>query len=102
MTTISKAKKTPPKFEDRVRFNWGYHDAAQAFREGWGVEKNFGFGPAIRILLPVDVLSQHPDGVYAEGWIRGYCDARDGKDTTSSESAWEEAEANGDVGNRFN
>ena len=77
------------RFDDCTRFNWGYHDAAQAVREGWAVPtRNFGFGPTVKVNSPEDVLKTHHDKSYAEGWIRGYRDAKDGKYSDSSEEAW--------------
>lgn len=94
--TATKTKQS--KFSNQQRFNWGYHDAAQVVREGWNTrEKNFGFGPAIKINEAIDVSTYHPDESYAEGWMRGYRDALEGKDTTSSEQAWNDAIVSGDA-----
>lgn len=77
-----------PKFEARVRFNWGFHDAAQVVRENWQ-SRNFGFGPGLKVKKPEDVLEQHEDSHYAHGWIRGYYEALGGiSKCESSESAW--------------
>ena len=83
-------KKTlKSKFCDQTRFGWGYHDAVQSVQEGWdNSNKNYGFGPAIKITCPNDVLVYHDDLVYAEGWIRGYYAAKDKQDTMDSERAW--------------
>jgi len=83
-------KRRTEKFEDRIRFNWGYHDAVQAVRNDWDKpERNFGFGSAIADLTnPEKVLANHPDGVYAHGWVAGYYDAKGGRNTESSAAAW--------------
>jgi len=68
-TTIDKAQT---KFEPRVRFNWGFHDAvADCERK---VRKD---------------VSNHFDAIYAEGYERGR-EAYNviGVKAVSSESAW--------------
>lgn len=96
-----KARVTS-KFENRVRFNWGFHDAVQVVREGWQ-RKNYGFGPALKIESPEDVLARHFDRVYARGWIMGYYEAvgrqSGGADLNnmSSEVAWNDAMRQGKV-----
>ena len=82
-------------FENRVRFNWGYHDAAQAVREGWAnPEHNFGFarqGVMASLTCVADVLAKHFDSDYAQGWQQGLFDAQDGTyeaNGKSSEMAW--------------
>jgi hypothetical protein len=93
-----KTRKTrkAEKFENRVRFNWGYHDAAQAVREGWDCpEKNFGFaiGGTMGAITSIrDVLVKHFDKTYAQGWQAGYHDAQDGiyeARGRNSEEAWQ-------------
>lgn len=90
---MKRAAKKKEKFENRVRFNWGYHDAAHAVRQGWAnPERNFGFGPALAGLESVaDILARHHDKVYAQGWQAGYIDAKDGMYEArgqNSEEAW--------------
>ena len=77
------------QFEDRVRFNWGFHDAAQVVREGWEGQ-NYGFiGTALNITKPEDELEQHQDKAYAHGWYFGYYEALGGVSSCeSSEGAW--------------
>ncbi len=83
-------------FDDRVRFNWGYHDAAQAVREGWdSPERNYGFGSFLVLRTPQHVLERHPSPIYAAGWMAGYADAKAGRNTTSSDPAWEAHNAPG-------
>lgn len=85
-------KTRKPAFENRVRFNWGFHDAAQVVRQGWNkAEANYGFGPSLKIESPLYVLARHPDKVYAHGWFYGYYTAMSGRPTESSEAAWAEA-----------
>jgi len=98
MTATRKAKQTAPKFENRVRFNWGYHDAALAVERGWACpERNFGFavgGPMDGLASVADILARHFDRVYAQGWQAGYEDARDGMYEArgqNGEEAWEVA-----------
>lgn len=89
---MNKPRKPLSLFEKQVRFNHGYHDAAQAVREGWDNENhNYGFGSALSIKCPEHVLLRHFDATYAQGWFAGYCDAKDGKNTNSSELAWQQA-----------
>lgn len=87
---VARTKKSEsPKFENRVRFNWGYHDAANAVKCGWNTaEKNFGFGSSLKITCVADVLEQHFGSSYAQGWQQGYFDAEDGTYDNSSEAAW--------------
>lgn len=89
-------KSKLPTFENRVRFNWGYHDAALVVEQNWQ-SSNYGFGPTLKITCPADVLSQHFDPTYAQGWTRGYRDASNGIATDTSEPAWIEAKRVGDV-----
>lgn len=94
-------KNTQPQFENRIRFNWGYHDAAQAVQEGWdNTEKNFGFavgGPLAGLSSPEEVIRRHFDPPYAQGWIAGYNDAKKGTYTRNSETAWVHALSQGKV-----
>jgi hypothetical protein len=97
MTTKRKAKAKKELFKNRVRFNWGYHDAAQCVREGWTeTGRCFGDnGPLSRATTPEEVLRYHFDASYANGWAAGYRDARAGVYANNSQSAWEEALAAG-------
>lgn len=91
-----KTKQPLPKFENRVRFNWGFHDAALAVRQGWAnPERNFGFGPALKVAKPEDVQEQHYDKVWAAGWKFGYDQAKAGLETPTSQPAWEKAVSEG-------
>jgi len=91
-------KETIHKTEPRVRFNWGYHDAAKTAREGCdNAEYNFGFAHGTMTLTcPEDVSAQHFDSVYATGWSMGYLEALAIQmgaqgNTDSSEDAWQAA-----------
>jgi len=90
-----KTKKTAEKFSNRVRFNWGFHDAAFAVRNGVAnAENNFGFaqgGPLAGLTCPQDVLRKHFDRAYAQGWQGGYNAASDGTYENDSEPAWNAA-----------
>jgi hypothetical protein len=68
-----KGNRQPPKFEDRVRFNWGFHD-------GTG-DANGG---------KVRDVRGHFDPVYADGYNRGVETFRTtGKRPETSEPAWQ-------------
>lgn len=92
-------KRKDPKFENRVRFNWGYHDAAHGVRMGWAnPEKNFGFantGIMAGLETPESVLSRHYDKAYARGWYAGYTDMLAGTYENDSDRAWGSALENG-------
>lgn len=82
-------KTSEDKFTDRVRFNWGYHDAHHACRMGWAnAECNFGFGPDYQFAEPNDIAKHHRDPSYAAGWMFGYADAVNGRPQETSEEAW--------------
>ncbi len=85
-----------PMFENRVRFNWGFHDAAQTVREGWDAH-NMGFASAFSFNSLADVLAKHPDHSYAVGFVYGYKTAKAGLSTVTSQPAWDEALAKGEV-----
>lgn len=70
----SRSSSTAPKFEDRVRFNWGYHDGIAEQARG-----------------SVRDMSGHFDSVYAEGYVAGVRGGW-GLDSTS-EPAWEARQA---------
>lgn len=69
------AKKNDlPKFEDRVRFNWGFHDAT---------------ADAEVKRLPMWHGKTHPDAVYVEGYEAGAAFFKEhGHRPESSEPAW--------------
>lgn len=91
------ATQTTERFSNHIRFNWGYHDAVQCVREGWHkIERTFPDNPQNHN-HPDQVLSRHPDGVYARGWEFGYWDAIGGLVTESSEPAWQVAKLLGKV-----
>lgn len=83
-----------PYFRARVRFNWGYHDAVEAHQRRY---PNFGFGTALTITVPGDVVRQHHDHAYAIGWLYGYNAAVRGAAQPLSDEAWFEAVNHGDI-----
>lgn len=104
MTATKKSHESKlPKFENRVRFNWGFHQATLAVEQGWAIpENNFGFanhGPMSNLGMASDVVRRHFDKTYAEGWMAGYVAMKtdDTKRPASSEEAWGEAMADGRV-----
>lgn len=84
------AKSVLAKFDNRVRFNWGFYDAVQCVREGWNnAAKNFGFGSRMVVHDPEDVSKQHFDREYAVGWLFGYYEVLGGASPCeSSDLAW--------------
>ncbi len=102
-STRKNRKSSQPKFENRVRFNWGFHDATFAVEQGWAVrENNFGFchhGPLAGLRSSGDVISKHFDKTYAQGWMEGYLAMTTDETArpTSSDEAWIEALKNGYV-----
>lgn len=85
-------------FEDRVRFNWGYHDAVDAHQRGaiFGLfDSTFHKG---REMTDTIVENEHYDKVYAAGWGFGYRMSREmGENTpTTSEPAWQEWRKDGE------
>lgn len=85
-TTATKTRK----FENRVRFNWGYHDAASVVRNA-RQGQNYGFDQKLNITKPEDVLEQHFDETYARGWLFGYYEALGGGVCEVSDFAWQTA-----------
>lgn len=86
--------KKKSNFPDRVRFNWGFHDAAQCVERGWdlegaafakGLSDKMGGAPT----TPEKVIQFHPDPAYAYGWRAGYVCAKQKGDHKSSQPAWE-------------
>lgn len=88
---------TTSKFENRIRFNWGYNDAAFGVERGLDASNNYGFGPALCTTKPEDVIEQHEDKTYARGWLFGYYEAAGGGTCETSEYAWKSALAFGTV-----
>lgn len=79
----------PKGFLDRERFNWGYHDGADVVKRGADTrDRNYGFGPSIKIRAPWEVIEKHFDKMFAHGWTAGYYDAKEGRYTGSSNDAW--------------
>jgi hypothetical protein len=78
------------KFEDRIRFNWGYHDAVQCVQEGWDISGRCFAGELKPCVTPKQVIAHHFDKVYAHGWAAGYRDAKQQQAANTSEFAWNE------------
>lgn len=73
--------------EPRVRFNWGYHDAAADVEAGRPDRATADPStPGWRPLPAFDVA-------YAEGYLAGTKDAREGTYAGNSDAAWEAAQA---------
>lgn len=80
MKTITKTER----FNDRTRFNWGFHDATLDAEQGWPNRTLTAEGPAISRPLP-------NDPAYCEGYRRGQQSfAKLGKRDETSEAAWVE------------
>ncbi len=93
---MARKNKTESKFDNRTRFNWAFHDAALAVQQGWdSIAKNFGFGPAMKLIDPRQVIDQHFDKTYARGWLAGLQAARAGTYNGSAENAFDVALADG-------
>jgi len=76
-------KTHEPQFEDRIRFNWGYHDAAFDVHRG---NPRLTGSPGQQSLTYV---SRQHDIAYYEGYIRGVADAKTGVCTDDSTAAWQ-------------
>jgi len=67
---------------NRVRFNWGFHDA------------NFNFereSDRIDGLVAEDIERYHFDPVYAKGYVSGWNDSKNDSYNGSSNKAWEKS-----------
>jgi len=72
---------TSPKFDDRIRFNWGFHDGANDAEDR---------------RLPRE-MDSHFDRIYAAGYVDGYRVVLAGQDRSSSEPAWTARLENGEI-----
>ena len=77
-----KQKRFESRFEPRIRFNWGYHDAANEHRLG-----------CLRMLVlrgPQSMLtvSREYDEAYFTGYAYGRRDVLTGTHKPTSEPAW--------------
>ena len=77
-----KRPTTLPKFENRVRFNWGYHDGASAYTNPRASLVRNGFGTR---------MDTHPDRPYSKGYEAGYRDKQAGVYQEDSTAAWSAA-----------
>lgn len=78
-TQMAKRTMKPDQFGPRVRFNWGFHDAAHDARRG---------APARTEGTHMFALPAH-DQAYCEGYRAGYAAQTAGEDTSSSQPAWD-------------
>lgn len=79
-----RKRTSRPKFDERERFNWGYHDAADEYQRG---------RPRLTGLFGQQTpqyVSREFDPAYYEGYVRGLRDARAGQYRNNSRPAWEE------------
>lgn len=82
---MKTAKQTAPRFPNRVRFNWGYHDAASDVRNGRAIRMDGNTAETI--------VANHFDQAYAIGYTFGHRDALAGTYKEWSAAAWAEATA---------
>jgi hypothetical protein len=74
---------TAAVFDDRVRFNWGFHDAQHDLSMGWPNRVTLTAPEGGHNPLP-------PDVAYCDGYRAGLADyVATGKRNESSESAWQ-------------
>ncbi len=70
-----------PKFDNRVRFNWGFHDAMFDAAHGMPDRRNVVYSS------PLSLKKQ--EHIYALGYEAGYAEYKStGKVNPSSENAW--------------
>jgi hypothetical protein len=70
------------KFSDRIRFNWGYHDAAADSQHGHPRQVVDNGPQSLR------VVSSTFDRAYASGYRAGLEDVKSGAYVGNSDSAW--------------
>lgn len=76
------SQKRQELFSDRVRFNWGYHDAAGEVKNGRPrLTQCFGE-------QTTRIVSREHDAAYYDGYIAGLEDARANQCTECSAPAW--------------
>lgn len=84
MKTLEKTRE-PEQFEDRIRFNWGYHDARFDAKNHLTNRETINPGR-------IDPGGQRPlpwkDEAYCEGYIRGYESNLEDADHRLSNGAW--------------
>ena len=76
------AKTRTTSFDNRTRFNWGFHDGAADFNRG---RENKWSG------------NNHFDTAYKVGYLAGYAAAKFGESVETSDNAWANANAWGDI-----
>lgn len=94
----SKRKPKKDQFDERTRFNWGYHDAAQDVREEGRFERGeISYEWRTRKLVETfddsmprtRQVSKMDQGAYYYGYREGLDDARAGLYGGNSQEAWD-------------
>lgn len=78
------------EFDERTRFNQGYHSAAQGVIAGWATPDR-GFGFIGNFKTPEEVRNNHPDPIFSKGWYAGFYDAKNGTYQGNIEESEKEA-----------
>ena len=83
LTTTTKhsvQRETPAMGLDnqRIRFNWGYHDGASTLRNNFKTEQEIA-----------EFVANHFDRAYSDGFAAGVRDQSDGRYTNNSQIAWQ-------------
>lgn len=79
-TTKRGSKREAPRMgldNQRIRFNWGYHDGASSLRNGYKTSEE-----------AVVFVQHHFDRAYADGFAAGMRDQATGCYTNDSTAAW--------------
>ena len=76
------------QFDNRTRYNWGYHEGANHHKNGGTSSEKNGFGTKMG--------PSHHDQVYVHGFHKGFADSQAGKydhdhGTTTSDASWKES-----------
>ena len=77
-----KERKNTDLDRNRIRYNWGYHDAYADFEEK---------RTRVDGLTVDDIQTYHFDPIYAKGYVAGWQCAIVGKYNGSSNDAWKES-----------
>ena len=77
------ARKSKQMFSDRIRFNWGFHDAAADYGRGM---------PRLTHCAKQDLrhVSESFDKAYHAGYVSGLDFSKQGLPTETSEQAWKQ------------
>lgn len=79
--TISMRKATDLD-QNRIRFNWGYHDAHSDFINHWQRADK---------ATALNIMQTHYDSIYARGYTYGWYDCENNLYTGNSDNAWQRA-----------